>query len=337
MKPNEILASWVSSPLKFFRNFDCWLSPKNNFDLSGYAFSIESVGSTGGGVLISRRHIISAAHIIGDGGIQPKYPKQIWFTNNKNQTFEYTILGQETIYLDYRNTDLCVCLLDREVDSSICNYKVLPRDWRTYLSSPIPEIPFKSNYSETIPCFYSNQFRTVGVGDLCITLPKSTIVRDINEIYYKISSSYNALIQPKSLAVIGGDSGNPIFCKVGNELVLLGAWYTGTPNSVNSIPLSSGSYIGNFPAVTALYDEVNKILGKLNYKLQTVNLSAYKSKDLRVDMQNIDGIVNAADTVPVPTPDTVPTPTPNAPAPAESKGFSLSTTATIGYLVWKYL
>jgi nucleoid-associated protein YgaU len=128
---------------------------------------------------------------------------------------------------------------------------------------------------------------------------------------------------------MGGDSGNPIFCKVGNELVLLGAWYTGTPNSVNSIPLSSGSYIGNFPAVTALYDEVNKILGKLNYKLQTVNLSAYKSKDLRVDMQNIDGIVNAADTVTVPTP--------NAPAPVEPKGFSLSTAATIGYLVWKYL
>ena len=320
MKPNEILSIWVSSPLKFFRNFDCWLSPKNNFDLSGYAFSIESVGTTGGGVLISRRHIISAAHIIGDGGFQSKYPKQIWFTNNKNQTFEYTILGQETIYKNGSNTDLCVCLLDREVDSSICNYKVLPRDWRTYLSSPIPEIPFKSNYSETIPCFYSNQFRTVGVGDLSITP---------GNIFWKISSSYNALIQPKSLAVIGGDSGNPIFCKVGNELVLLGAWYTGTPNSVNSIPLSSGSYIGNFPAVTALYDEVNKILGKLNYKLQTVNLSAYKSKDLRVDMQNIDGIVT------VPTPDTVPTP--NAPDPVESKGFSLTTVTTIGYLVWKYL
>lgn len=322
MKPNEILASWVSSPLKFFRNFDCWLSPKNNFDLSGYAFSIESVGTTGGGVLISRRHIISAAHIIGDGGFQSKYPKQIWFTNNKNQTFQYTILGQETIYKNGANTDLCVCLLDQEVDSSICHYKVLPPDWRTYLKSPIPEIPFKSNYSETIPCFYSNQLRTIGVGDLSITP---------SNIFWKISSSYNALIQPKSLAVIGGDSGNPIFCKVGNELVLLGAWYTGTPNSINSIPLSSGSYIGNFPAVTVLYDEVNKILGKLNYKLQTVNLSAYKSKDLRVDMQNIDGIVNAADTVPVPTP------TPNAPAPVESKGFSLSTAATIGYLVWKYL
>jgi hypothetical protein len=320
MKPNGILASWVSSPLKFFRNFDCWLSPKNNFDLSGYAFSIESVGTTGGGVLISRRHIISAAHIIGDGGFQSKYPKQIWFTNNKNQTFEYTILGQETIYKNGANTDLCVCLLDREVDSSICHYKVLPPDWTTYLKSPIPEIPFKSNYSETIPCFYSNQLRTIGVGDLSITP---------SNIFWKISSSYNALIQPKSLAVMGGDSGNPIFCKVKNELVLLGAWYTGTPNSVNSIPLSSGSYIGNFPAVTALYDEVNKILGKLNYKLQTVNLSAYKSKDLRVDMQNIDGIVNAADTVTVPTP--------NAPAPVEPKGFSLSTAATIGYLVWKYL
>ena len=333
MKPNEILASWVSSPLKFFRNFDCWLSPKNNFDLSGYAFSIESVGSTGGGVLISRRHIISAAHIIGDGGIQPKYPKKIWFTNNKNQTFEYTILGQETIYKNGANTDLCVCLLDREVDSSICHYKVLPPDWTTYLKSPIPEIPFKSNYSETIPCFYSNQLRTIGVGDLSITP---------SNIFWKISSSYNALIQPKSLAVMGGDSGNPIFCKVGNELVLLGAWYTGTPLIVGTattfaLPLTYGSYIGTFPAVTALYDEVNKILGKLNYKLQTVNLSAYKSKDLRVDMQNIDGIVNAADTVPVPTPDTVPAPTPNAPAPVESKGFSLSTAATIGYLVWKYL
>jgi len=336
MNQNEILEKWSSDPLKFFRNFDCWLSPKNNFDLSGYAFSIESVGSTGGGVLISRRHIISAAHVIGDGGSQSKYPKKIWFTNNKNQTFEYTILGQETIYLDYRNTDLCVCLLDKEVDSSICHYKVLPRDWRSYLASPIPEIPFKSNFAETIPCFYSNQFRTVGVGDLSVTLAKPyTITRDINEIYYKISSSYNASIQGKSLAVIGGDSGNPIFCKVGNELVLMGAWYTGTPNSVNSIPLSSGSYIGNFPSVSALYDEVNKILGKLNYKLQTVNLAAYKTKDLRADMQNIDAIVNAPDRAPASNDNTTFTP---APAPAVvAKGISLLALGTIGYLIWKYL
>ena len=269
MNPNLILASYDIGPT-YVRNASCWVGPKYNFDLTGYAFGIEGVGTTGGGCLISRRHIISAAHVIGATGYSPNLPKKIWFTNNDNVTFEYTIVTVTTVLADDPgySTDLCVGLLNTDVDASITHYKVLPTNWVDYLSAPIRTN--SANTSNTISCFYSNQFRTIGVGDLYYTPTYNN---------WQLASSFNAEKQKQSLAGIVGDSGNPIFCAIYDELVLLGAWYTGTtaPPST-SIPIVSGQEIGMFPGITRWYTKINEIMLAMSgagYQLTPINLSSY--------------------------------------------------------------
>ena len=278
MNPNLILASWQTG---YIRNASCWLGPKYNFDLTGYAFGIEGVGTTGGGCLVSRRHIISASHVIGANGYSPSLPKKIWFTNNDNVTFEYTIIAVKTVPADEPgyNTDLCIGVLNTDVDPSITHYKVLPTNWLDYLSAPIRTN--SANTSNTISCLYSNQFRTVGVGDLYYTPTHNN---------WQLASSFNTEKQKQSLAVIVGDSGNPIFLAICDELVLLGAWFTGTPLPPStSIPIASGQEIGMFPSITRWFIEINKIIlamSGVSYQLTPINLSLYRTKtsDLTYDV-----------------------------------------------------
>ena len=64
--------------------------------------------------------------------------------------------------------------------------------------------------------------------------------------------------------VRGGDSGNPIFTMVGNELVLLGCWHTG----------KNGDVIGSFPWLLAQKSDIESIIGQ---KLNTINMFEFKN------------------------------------------------------------
>jgi hypothetical protein len=70
-----------------------------------------------------------------------------------------------------------------------------------------------------------------------------------------VSEPISELAKPYYLVQRGGDSGNPIFTLIGDELVLLGAWHR----------------VGRFPWLIGSREQVEGIMGQ---KLQTVDLAS---------------------------------------------------------------
>ena len=106
-----------------------------------------------------------------------------------------------------------------------------------------------TNQMFVMPVLYTNYDRRVATGDVVnVRMGTATV---------NIPAFENARAFGEALRV--GDSGNPIFVPVGNELVLLGGWWQNA---------SAPGEVGKFPWLLSYREAVEKIIGQ---KLQVID------------------------------------------------------------------
>jgi hypothetical protein len=237
-KEKNILTPYAN-PYNWPRNNNCWAK---SLDLSGYAAAVVPLGGVGGGTLITKKHVLLANHVP-----YSQSPFMIFFINNNNVSLVYNVMKTKRV----ANTDILIGELDKEVDSSLKVYNVLPANYLKYFGDV-------TNF----PLLYSDQERKALIGEngLLNTTYGSTntlinVSKDVNRSQY-----FEALI--------GGDSGNIVSTIINNEIVVIGAWY-----------MTFGTMAGLATNIPNYINEINDVIvsfGSSNYKVNTADLSMFK-------------------------------------------------------------
>jgi len=191
----------------YVRNGDCWAA---DLDLTCISPWNSTNANKRAGTLISPRHIIFATHYqIGTGAT-------VRFVDPSNNVVERTMTAKQNMpgYVPYW-PDLTVGLLNSDVPVDITFCKVMPDDWVDYL-------PTQSS----------------GIPALCLDQEEKALVTDISNIdgsycSFKVPTDETRLQLYESK--ISGDSGNPAFMIVNNELILLTVWTYGGAGSGTSV------------------------------------------------------------------------------------------------------
>ena len=235
--------SWVRNPASWVRVFN-W---------TGVSAGINGLGGVGGGTLISRRHVLLSNHVPYPN--KPAGPFDIFFANASSRTFTYKVTNVQQV----GSTDIAIGTLDRDADPSLNVYRVLPDNWTQYIANKA--IPPTATYiamglnlstqAFVLPVLYTGQDRRVSTADVInivgglagVSIPAFEVARAFGD------------------GVRGGDSGNPIFAMLGDELVLLGSWYTGA---------SGDSTVGAFPWLLDQKPAIENIIGQ---KLRVADMS----------------------------------------------------------------
>jgi hypothetical protein len=223
--------SWVRNPASWVRVFN-W---------TGVAAGINGLGGVGGGTLISRRHVLLANHVP-----YPARPFDIFFANASSRTFTYKVTNIQQV----GDTDIAIGTLDRDADPSLNVYRVLPDNWTQYIANKVIQ-PTAPTQAFVLPVLYSGQERKVSTADVVSILSG---LAGVNIPAFEVARAFGD-------PIIGGDSGNPIFAMLGDELVLLGAWYTGPDR---------GFTVGTFPWLITHRGAIEKIMGQ---KLRVADMS----------------------------------------------------------------
>ena len=228
--------SWVRNPASWVRVFD-W---------TGVAAGINGLGGVGGGTLISRRHVLFANHVP-----YPGRPFDIFFANKDSRTFTYKVTNIQQVGI----TDIAIGTLDRDADASLNVYRVLPDNWAQYIANKAESFNKMgvtgTSYAFVLPVLYTGQDKKVSTGDV---VSISLGIAAVNIPAFEVARAFGD-------GVRGGDSGNPIFAMLGDELVLLGAWYRGS---------TASGEVGGFPWLAAQKPAIEAIIGQ---KLQVADMS----------------------------------------------------------------
>jgi len=236
-KDKEMLTPYAN-PYNWPRNTNCWAK---SLDLTGYAACIVPLGGVGGGTLITKKHVLLSNHVP-----YSQSPFMIFFVNNNNVSLVYNVMKTKRV----ANTDILIGELDKEVDSSLKIYNVLPANYLKYFDKQI-----------NFPLLYSDQERKALIGENGL----------INITYGSTNTLINMSKDPNRAlyfeAVIGGDSGNIVSTIINNEVVLIGAWY-----------MTFGAMAGLGTNIPSYITEVNNTISSLSsgYKLNEVDLSGFK-------------------------------------------------------------
>ena len=243
----RLFSGFTAAPLSFIRNAASWVRV---FNWTGVAAGINGLGGVGGGTLISRRHVLFSNHVP-----YPARPFDIFFANKDSRTFTYKVTNIQQV----GSTDIAIGTLDRDADASLNVYRVLPDNWAQYIANKV--IPPTATYiamglnlstqAFVLPVLYTGQDRKVSTADV------TNIVGGLASVSipaFEVARAFGDGLR-------GGDSGNPIFAMLGDELVLLGGWYTGA---------NGDATVGAFPW---LLDQKLSIENIIGMKLQVADMS----------------------------------------------------------------
>lgn len=220
----------------YVRNTNCWVS---DLDLTPISPWNNTEGTNRAGVLISPRHILFAAHYQINNGATVR------FVDSNNNVITRTMINKLT-HPNYKPyyPDITIGLLDSDVPSSIGFVKILPQNWQNYL----PNLSF----TYTLPCLVLDQEEKALISELSY-----------------LNTTANFLI-PKNLtrfafyeSIIIGDSGNPAFLIIDDELVIITVWTYGGAGAGTSIVYHK--------------DAINTMMATLGggYSLTEINLSEF--------------------------------------------------------------
>jgi len=199
-------------------------------DFSGASPWNSAMGYNGAGTLISPRHLLFATHYTPSSG------SVIVFVDHDNQVVMRTLVNRQRI----GSTDMTIGVLDADVPNSIAYYPLVSyADFQRYLGDI------------RIPIIRVNQSDTLFIQDL------SAITSDS----IATTSSSGSRAPYTTSGMVSGDSGNPNFAAIGDQLILLGTHYT-----PNSFP-NTGNYIA----------EINAAMTSLGgaYQVTQLDLSVY--------------------------------------------------------------
>jgi len=228
----------------YVRNTNCWAA-LGGLDLT----SISPWNSTGAnqraGTLVTPRHILYASHFPISVGATVR------FVRADNTVVTRTVTASTLV-----SGDCSLAVLDSDVGAGIGFAKVLGPGSTAKL--PVPTTNQEAlDYPWRVPLLALDQEEKALVTDAYVDSNETwsnQVPVDLNRI-----SFYEPLI--------GGDSGNPGFLLIGNQLVLVTTWLGGGPGSGPSIP--------------ALYAKINAAISALGnsggYQLTPVDLSSYPS------------------------------------------------------------
>ena len=253
-----------------------------NYNTTGVCLSIPGIGGQGC-TLISNRHVLLATHV---ANTFPPLPQTVYFVNNSNVVFTYTITQITTILHNTLDTDISIGYLNTTIDASLSFHKVVPSNFLSYIytsgisqgifqgdtiTSPyLPVFYMKSGTSSTVKETYCGNLQILDInnpppGD------KGDEVRYVRPI---VGARYN-----NSKEVVGGDSGNIVFITVNNEIVIVGTnWTTLNINVGTGVPgsgLSTTSYISS--NITTINTAMTTLAGGNSYSLTQADLSGFKT------------------------------------------------------------
>ena len=193
------------------------------------------------GTAISRRHIITAWHYAIPTG------STVWFMGNDGVPCSRVVMGHRSI----AGTDICIQLLDGDLPDTVEPTRILPENYADYIrtAARLPVVTF--DQEEKLVVADSRPFKAYS---------------DRNEVTGALcphDSTRLAFYEN----VVSGDSGNPRFLVVGNQLVLL------------SVLRSGGTGSGCF--VSHYADEIQQAMDILcpGYQLERMVLEDYEALD----------------------------------------------------------
>ena len=238
----------------FTRNPDCWLNGVSNISCMSPAQLSGTPWNTRSGTLVTPRHIVLAKHYmipILEGGTD------ILFVADDNTVVTRKLVSSITD----PNNDIGIMLLNEDIPSIIKFAKVLPRNHPDYLSQ---------QSSMRCAVFLDQEEKALLRINTFLPVDPSppghqnvVYVTNPNHIS-NFSSNVLSPIMPWYETPIAGDSGDPMFLLIDNELVLISTWTS---------PVSGPSY-------PSLYDIVNDLLTQIGpgYQLTPIDLEAVYNK-----------------------------------------------------------
>ena len=236
---------------KFIRNPSCWLNGVKNISCFSPAQMSGASWWQRGGTLITRRHVLFAKHFttsVITGGTP------LIFVGDDNTVIRRNIIQ----YASVPWTDVSVALLDSEVPSNIQIAKVLPVDYTDYFvadsTTPVYCVALDQQEKVIVKMSTGNPGYIVSYNGQSITYKQFSV----NE------SAAGHQFQSFNETIIVGDSGNPVFFIIDNELVVTTTWWTST----------AGPFISSAPVYDATNDCIEELSPNQGYALTDVDLTA---------------------------------------------------------------
>jgi hypothetical protein len=273
------------------RHTDYFLA-ENRYDTTGVSLATAgAVGSPGPGgtggqgvTLISNRHVLMANHVSalwGTGGNNANYPITVYFVNNNNIGFTYTIDSAANVATIYSSnnvyTDISIGYLNTNVDASLSFHKVIPSTFLNYIQKEYDQSNGRNEFVPYFPVLYMDGGDTNN-GVIPNPYQKRTWCGNI--VYGDVLAQIVRPIAGKrfnnSQSIVGGDSGNIVFIPFNQEIVVLGTIYQTDATG----PVPPGSKVGISSFIAPHIDQINTAMTTLagtSYSLTQADVSIYRT------------------------------------------------------------
>lgn len=265
---------------------------ENGYNTTGVSLATTAApGSPGtGGIgsqgvtLISNRHVLMANHVSalwGTGDINANYPITVYFVNNNNIGFTYTIDSAANVATIYSSnnvyTDISIGYLNTNVDASLSFHKVIPSTFLNYIQKEYDQSSKRNEFVPYFPVFYMDGGDTNN-GVIPNPYQKRTWCGNI--VYGDVLAQIVRPIAGKrfnnSQSIVGGDSGNIVFIPFNQEIVVLGTIYQTDATG----PVPPGSKVGISSFIAPHIDQINTAMTTLagtSYSLTQADVSIYRT------------------------------------------------------------
>jgi hypothetical protein len=216
----------------------------------------------------------------GTGGNNANYPITVYFVNNNNTLFTYTInsaANVSTIGPSSGNgyTDISIGYLNTTVDASLSFHKVIPSTFLNYIQKEYDQSNERNEMVPYFPVFYMD-----GGDDNNNVIPNPYQKRTWcgNVLYGDVLAQIVRPIAGKrfnnSQSIVGGDSGNIVFIPFNQEIVVIGTWNLTDSGTV------PGSSMGTISFIAPHIDQINTAMTTLagtSYSLTQADVSIYRT------------------------------------------------------------